>query len=453
MEEKTAALLCGFGKREITPPIGTPIVGYYRQRFAKGVIDPLYVRAAFFQSGQTRALVLTVDVCLLQKEWVNRIREKCGKAFGVDPDAILLNASHTHTGPLTGKDFASDLEVDPAYIDFLVEQAYCAAGEASVDLKPARLFYAKTEAKGISYVRRYRMKDGSIKTNPGRKLWDEVACALAEPNEAVRVLKIQREGADDVYMVHFGTHADTVHGEFISADWPGFVCSITERVIPGSKCMFLLGPQGDVNTTNRLRGSGYTNIVTSEKIIEDGRGDIAHARYMARSIVGSVLQVCDHMEEIGTEGISFAATEMQLPTNRITEGIEEAKRINDAYLAGRKKEEGITTTVLAKARRIIRMQSAPPYYVYRAYALKIGDFVISGCPGEPFTELGLRIYASSPFEHAMVCCQTNESCGYVATSRAYEEGGYEASTSSYQQGADNAYVEAAVAALKEIERK
>ena len=75
--EKTAALLCGFGKREITPPIGTPIVGYYRQRFAKGVIDPLFVRAALFQSGETRALVLTVDVCILERAWADRIREKC----------------------------------------------------------------------------------------------------------------------------------------------------------------------------------------------------------------------------------------------------------------------------------------------------------------------------------------------------------------------------------------
>ena len=453
MEEttKTAALLCGFGKREITPPIGTPIVGYYRQRFMKGVIDPLYVRAAFFQSGDERAIVLTMDLCLLGKDWVLRIREKCAQAFGVDVDAILVNGSHTHTGPLTGKDFASELEVDPAYIDFLVEQAFCAAGEASVDLKPARLFCAVTEAKGISFVRRYRMKDGTYATNPGWKEHELIDCAVGTPNEELRILKVQREGADDVYMVNFGTHPDTVGGEYISADWPGFVCSILEAAIHGSKGMFLLGPQGDVNHFNPFKEN--RGKVISEKAGEDYREAIAHARYMGRVIVGELLKVCDHMEEIGNEGISFASAEMQLPTNRSTEGLEEAIRINEIYYQHKDnwREYGFSQAELAGARRIIRMQSAPPYYSYNAFALKIGDYVIAAGPGEAFTELGRRIYAASPFAHTMVLCMTNASCGYVPAGSAYEEGGYEASTGSFSKGADDAYVDAVVKALNALE--
>ena len=129
-------------------------------------------------------------------------------------------------------------------------QAQCAAGQAFNDLAPARLFYAKTEAKGISFVRRYRMKDGTFATNPNWKKSDRIDCAIGKPNEDLRLLKICREGADDLYMVHFGTHADTVGGKYISADWPGFVCSILEAAIPGSRGMFLLGPEGDANHFN-----------------------------------------------------------------------------------------------------------------------------------------------------------------------------------------------------------
>ena len=444
-----AALLCGFGKREITPPIGSPIVGYYKKRFVKGVIDPLFVRAAMFQSGETRALIIALDVCLIQKVWSDRIREKCAQAFNMDIDAIILNASHTHTGPLTGNDFASELVVDPGYLDMLVEQAYCAAGEALVDLKPARLFYAETEAKGIAFLRRYRMKDGTVKTNPKNR--EEIECPMGKPDETVRLLKIRREGADDVCMVHFGTHADTVHGEYISADWPGYVCSILEAAIPGSKAMFLLGPQGDAAHANRMVED--LGIVVSEKRDEDVKETAADARYMGRVIVGSLLQVFDRAEEIGNEGISFAKTEMQLPTNRINEGIEEAERINAIYLAGRAKEEGIKQGEVVKARRLIRLQNAPPFYVHTAYALRIGGFVFSGVPGEPFTEIGRRIYAASPFPRMMVCCQTNVSCGYVPDGAAYEEGGYEANTSSFKKGADDAYVQAAVQALKMLEKE
>ncbi len=445
--EKKTALLCGFGKREITPPLGAPIVGYYKQRFNEGVIDPLYVRAALFRDGEKSALILALDLCLVHKSWADRIREKVGKTFDIDPDAILINVSHTHSGPLTAKDFASDLEADPAYVAFLEEQAFCAAGEAVMDLAPARLFTAEAQAKGISFVRRYRMKDGSYATNPAPESADRIDCAVGEPDETVRTLIVRREGADDIYLVNFGTHPDTVGYTYISADWPGYVCSTLEGAIPGSKCMFLLGPQGDVNHfTPFLPKRGR---LMSEKHKEDFREKALHARYMGRVIAGAVLGVCDRAEEIGTEGISFAVTEMKLPTNRMTEGLEEAKRINELYLAGKTQEAGVSGRVVW-ARKVIRMSEAPEFYPYNAYALKIGDFVFSGVPGEPFTELGRRIYAASPFEHTMVCCLTNSACGYVPSGKAYEEGGYEATTSSFAKGADDVFVQAAVEALKKL---
>ena len=55
--ENTCALRCGFGRKEITPPLGTPLVGYYKPRFAKGVIDPLYARAAAFEADGEKCLV------------------------------------------------------------------------------------------------------------------------------------------------------------------------------------------------------------------------------------------------------------------------------------------------------------------------------------------------------------------------------------------------------------
>ena len=446
-EEKMTGLLCGFGKKEITPPLGTPIAGYYRQRFTKGVLDPLYVRAAFFQDGEKRAIVLTMDIIKTEEVWADVIREKVGKAFQIDPDAILIIGSHTHTGPIAGKGAAIAADIDPDYATFLVEQAICAAGQAFNDLAPARLFCAETEAKGISFVRRYRMKDGSVKTNA--KELDEIDHALGEPNEGLRLLIIRREGADDIYMVNFGTHADTVHGEYISADWPGFVCSILEGAIPGSKCMFLLGPEGDVNHINRfVEGRG---IVTSEKQDVDVGETRAHARYMGRVIAGEILKVCDHAQELGNKSISFAKAEMKLPANRTTEGIEEAKRIAELHLAGKAKEAGIKQAQIVESFRKLRMVDAPEYFSYYAYALRIGDFVIAGGPGEPFTEIGVRVYDSSPFPHMMVCCQTNASSGYVPSSGAFDEGGYEANNSNYLRGADDAYVEAMVEALKKLQ--
>ncbi len=446
--EKTTAMQCGFGKREITPPLGTSMAGYFKTRFSQGVIDPLFVRATLFREGEKRALIMAMDLCGINKAWADRIREKVGKTFDIDPDAILINGSHTHTGPIFQSAPATGTVVDPNYVAFLEEQALCAAGEAVADLAPARLFTAETHAKGISFVRRYLMKDGTYKTNPHPDSADQIDHAIGEASDKVRVLIVRREGADDIYLVNFGTHPDTVGGSYISADWPGYVCSTLEGAIPGSKCMFLLGPQGDVNHfTPFLPKRGR---LMSEKHKEDFRERALHARYMGRVIAGSVLTVCDRAEEIGNEGIDFAKEEMLLPSNRITEGIEEARKITERHRAGEPYSDNLTYAQVVESYRRIRMFEAPPFMSYHAYALRIGEFAIVGVPGEPFTELGARIYASSPFKHTMTCCMTNAGCGYVPNSASFDEGGYEMNNCNYVRGADDAYVAAAEKALKAL---
>ena len=451
MEEKNTVLRVGFGKREITPPLGYPLVGQYYARFAKGVLDPLFARAAIFETDEVKSIVMTLDVCLLSKPLGTEIRERIAKAVGLPADAILINASHTHTGPLTGKDFASDTVATPEYLELLKERSVEACLDALCDLAPAKMFFAETEAKGISFIRRYRMKDGSTKTNPATQD-PEIDCPLGKPNEEVRFLKIEREGGKDIYLVNFGTHPDTVSGEYISADWPGYVCSILESAIPESCCMLLLGPQGDVNHYNAFAPN--RGFVGKRRVKDDPKGVITHARYMARVIAGQVLSVCDRAKEIASDRIRFDTVELKLPTNLDTSRLEEAKKVYEAYLVNY--EKGGPTINLAggmsvpEAKRIIRMQNEPEFYPYSAYVLRIGEFVFAGLPGEPFTEIARRIYKGSPFENMILMCQTNASCGYIGTSTAYDEGGYETLTSSYKKGVDNVMVEGMLSLLERV---
>ena len=90
------------------------------------------------------------------------------------------------------------------------------------------------------------MKDGSVQTNPGRYNPD-VKEPLGFPTEDVKLIKLERCGGDDIFLVNFGTHPDVVGGELICADWPGFLRSTIEKTFDNVKCMVLLGVQGDVN--------------------------------------------------------------------------------------------------------------------------------------------------------------------------------------------------------------
>ena len=438
----------GYGKRDITPGLGHPITGYYEPRYVKGVIDPLFARAVVFDNGETRAVLLAMDHIGLDKELCTVIREGIGKAISVDPNAVFINFSHTHTGPLVGKDFASDTVSDPAYTEHMVYQCICAAKDAAQDLVPGKLYYAKTEAKGISFVRRYKLKDGTVKTNPGNPKFNSIIdYVLGEPDESLRLLKIVREGADDLYFVHFGTHADTVSGEHVCSDWPGHVCSILEGAIPGSKCLCLIGCQGDVNHTNYLDPNKF-GLVKSDRVAEDYREQAAHARYMARVIVGNILAVCDKAAPVSGKDISFGTVEVEVPVDLQEFDPEEWAKAESDYALfmdwvrnpeGRKKPT--TTGAIVKATKMLRLKDEKPFHTFSVYALKLGDFVLAGLPGETFTDIGRQIYADAPFEKMMVCCLTNAAPGYFPIRDAFNDGGYESNTTSYKIGSDEILVE------------
>ena len=71
----------------------------------------------------------------------------------------------------------------------------------------AKLFVATGEAKDVSFIRRYRMKDGGVQTNPGVNN-PNIDHALGTPNETVKLIKIERDDAEDIFIVNFGVHPD-----------------------------------------------------------------------------------------------------------------------------------------------------------------------------------------------------------------------------------------------------
>lgn len=432
----------GYAKICINPPYGAPIVGYYEARFVKGIADDLYARAVAFDDGERKAVVIALDLCDLSKGQCDTIRNAIVEATGLDINAIFINCSHTHTGPVVGKDFASDLRSPESYLPFLIACVRDAAVYAINDLHESTVETAQGQAKNISFVRRYRMKDGSVATNPGVNHPD-IDHALGEPNETVKLVKIIREGADDIFIVNFGTHPDSVGGEYISADYMGYVCSILERAVPGTKCMFLQGFQGDVNHVNvhPTPGESAISVIDFDSVPRS----LKHAEHMGRIIAGAVLSICSITEPVKTDKISYGTKQVDLPSHQENHRLEEARYIHDMYTSGRAhelpfKEMGLTTAV-AEAERIVRLENGPESFPFFLSAVKIGDLVFAGVGGEPFTELGNRICAASPFKETVLCALTNSAGGYIPTRKAYEEGGYEARSSSLRPGGDDIIVE------------
>ncbi len=432
----------GFSRLCINPPLGTPITGYFEERYTKGILDDLYVSAIAFDDSEKKALLISIDSLMFTKKQCDHMRSVISEYTKVPFDGIFISCSHTHTGPLYDYDHITKTQGDKIYDGFMINQMRDAAMFAIGDLKKSDFSIGEGKADRISFIRRFRMKDGSVMTNPGIDR-DDIDHPLGTANETVKLVKIEREGGDDIYIVNFGVHPDTVGGEYISADFPGFVRSTTEAALPGIKCVFLNGAQGDVNHINPFPTAAEKN---GTFIDFDGvpRG-YEHARHMGMKIAGAVLGICAKTENVVSDKISYNSCTVTIASNAENHKIDEARKICDLHNSGRDSElpyEAMElTTAVAEAARIVDLYNGPESFDFCLSTLKLGQIAFAGLPGEPFTEIGRRIEKSSPFKSTLVCCLTNGGDTYFPTSSAYDEGGYEARSSFLKKGADNILVD------------
>lgn len=433
----------GFSRKNVTPKLGVPISGYYEARFAKEILDDLYVNATAFDDGNSKAIIVNADSLMFSKNQSDEIRREIAAACGIPVSAVFLGCSHTHTAPMYGPDFASSLKGDEEY-ELLLKKSLCEVSkEALADCKPAVLSTANGTAENISFVRRFRMKDGGVQTNPGVGNTN-IDYPLGQVNNEVKLLKIERENADDIYIVNFGTHPDSIGGEVISGDYPAFVRDTVEKALDGVKCMFITGAQGDVNHINPLPTEADRCGLCYDSFDGVPRG-YEHSKHMGRVIAGAVLQICGKTRRLTSDTIAYASQLVTLPSNMDNSRLDEANHIVKLHTDGKDDEIGYTgmelTTVVAEATRIVALQNGPESYDFELTALKIGDVAFAGLPGEPFVEIGRKISEASPFAETFVCCLTNGGDSYFPTSSAYDEGGYEARSSHLKKGGDKILID------------
>ena len=278
------------------------------------------------------------------------------------------------------------------------------------------------------------MKDGGIRTNPGVNNPD-IQEPIGQVDETVQVIRFRREGRDEVVAVNFGTHPDTVGGDAISADWPGFARRFAEKALDGVKCIFFNGALGDVNHVCVDPRPGEREGLVRD--FDDVDRGYEHARHMGRVIAGAVMSVYGKCAPVEAGAVSFSVKEVAIPSNRPKpEDLPLARKYSALHAAGKDGEipfKGMElTTVVAEAGRMLRLADGPDVFSMPLTTVSIGDAVrLVGIPGEPFTEIGRRIKNESPAAMTFVSCITNGYYSYFPTANAYREGGYEARASIF----------------------
>jgi len=440
----------GFSRVNVTPSVNTPIIGYYIERRVEGVLDELEVNAAAFEAGGKCAVIMSVDNCAIGKKRCDEIRERVAELCGIDADAVFIASTHTHTGPGASLTFGETEDILKEYWKRLIDKCVDAAFLAKADLSPAKLGFGVGEAKNVAFIRRFRMKDGSVMTNPGVNNPD-ILEPLETVDERVGVLRIDRENKDSIVILNFGNHPDTVGGSLISADWPGFARKFVEKAIDNTKCIFFNGAQGDVNHVNvHPKGGDFNDMFNDFDGCSRGYG---HARHIGRVVAAAAMQVYDKVEWTDIDSIDARIEAIDVPSHKANKDeLILAKKYTELHQTGRDCEipfEGMAlTTVVAEAKRMVSLENGPDFFTLPMSVIKLGKIAFVGFPGEPFTEIGRAVKDTEGYALILPCCCANDSRGYFPSSKAYTEGGYEARASRFAPGISELLVGKAKEMLK-----
>lgn len=393
----------GVSKIDITPPIGVKMAGFAaRLKDSEGIHDPLFVRTIVIKCQKNLVSISSIDVSTLDKIIVDKIREFVSRYVNIPKENILITATHTHSGPHTGK--CGEDWTDLEWLGQLVKKVATSIIIAYKKLKVAKVGF------GIGYV-------------------DNISANRREPggpiDPYVRVIAFNDLKGDPIAtLVNYSMHPVTLryNNTLISADYPGYLCKYLDEWGYGMG-IFLQGTAGDIRPkiVEKL-GTEYDIEIGYKEAERMGKILAAEAIKTRESIEKFLTNVCVLTKRI----------EYELPTQKLPPLSEVESRIKGAEEKLRKaksKEEAIKANWENYANRLLKFMLKNRVKNNKikteSMLIRINDVLIISLPGEPLVRIGMEIRERIGKKDAVIVGYSNDSIGYIPSLHDFEKGGYE----------------------------
>ncbi len=478
-----ASLRAGVSKVNITRDNPTELVN-----------DPLYARALVLDDGNTKAVVITMDIINISFTDLPVIRTRIQNELKINGNNVMINASHNHW---VNDQLAED------YIDRTVN----AVKEAFLNMVPVRVGGGAGSENRITMNRRLILKNGKEWTirRATPEPEDEMVEGIAEPfDPEIGILRLDRiNGKPLAVLFTFAGHNYTgVPNRGATAGFPGFASKVIEENLGnGAVALFMQGAAGDitpvvykdVNTPKQdemhgtllgmstlkawrdipLKKTGGLSVIREELLLP-ARTDI---QKHIEDLEAQKKVILDYFKGEGC-GAHGAGTKLnfktflplyikymmspQYPSDYSYRYMQEAKtgvkdletmdadnkRDMEKYLNSIYKMEELIVTEA----NLGYLKNSNPENPVKAeiMGLKVGEFVLITFSGEVFSQIGLNIKKNSPYEYTFVSGYTNGSVGYSPTPDAYSGDAYEVSLTKLAPEWEKIFEEKAMEILKKL---
>ncbi len=396
----------GVARTVITPKQPLWLAGYANRKHpSEGTRLELYAKAlALEDAAGKQAVLVTTDLLGLPKEVSDHIREQLQVKFNLSKAQVLLNSSHTHSGPVLGSSLSDIYPLNETeklkiiqYTHTLESQIIVLVGKALKDLEPARL-YSQNGVTRFQVNRRNNNEDSLA-----------LLTELKGPNDyAVPVLKVvNAKGKVKAIAFGYACHPTVLNDYKWSGDYPGYAQLELEKNHQGATALFFQSAGADQNPLPRRTE--------------------ARARQYGRELAASVDRVLEEEMKELSPTLKTAYTEIDLPLDNPPSEAELLKVAEDTSAAHNQRW---ARRMLAERKQGKKNRTSYPYPLQ---AWQLGDQLLLGLGGELVVEYAIRLkqlYGLKTF----VLGYSNDVMSYIPSERILKEGGYEGATSQMVYG-------------------
>lgn len=370
----------GISSIDITPPVGVMLMGY-EPRPAETVDHPLRAEALACEGDDGGWVLVSADVCGFSSPLTDVVRADIAHATGLSPDAAMVAATHTHSGPhVTDALWCERSEQESAYFRDLRGRLVDVAVQAWRSRFPGKLLHAQTAAPELGSNRRVQREDGTW-TNEWTDL-DGRHTGYFDPS--VELVGVRRDdGRLEALLVNFGCHPVCFgsRSRAISGDYVSYLKDALEADGGPGTVLFTL--------------SGHANVDPRACCQEDS----GVVRAMGEQLAETVRQTLPSLGPVAGEAVAAVREPWEFEPNwRI---------------------EGRVSIYFPHAAAGSRVRTA-------VSALAAGSLALLGLPGETVSEYRLKLQQRSPFPRTLLVSLANDFVGYLSSDEILRQGAYEA---------------------------